>query len=70
MSPNSNMAVTDDDDVVLEPLEFDDDDLDWFIGWLEPHGSDFQSDHESDTSFAVLVPSYTPVCEEAKKFSM
>ncbi|KAB2597529.1 hypothetical protein D8674_000449 [Pyrus ussuriensis x Pyrus communis] len=41
------------------------DDSDWSIGWLEPHGSGFQSDDdESDNSFAVLVPCYTPGCKE------
>ncbi|GAB4848795.1 hypothetical protein Ancab_003588 [Ancistrocladus abbreviatus] len=34
------------------------DDSDWSIGWLEPHGSDFLSDDETDDSFAVLVPCY------------
>lgn len=34
----------------------DSEDSDWAIGWLEPHGSDFDGDAES--SFAVLVPCY------------
>lgn len=45
------------------------DDSDWSIGWLEPHGSDFQSDDdesESDSSFAVLVPCYRPGCKEVE----
>ncbi|XP_058772249.1 uncharacterized protein LOC131646121 [Vicia villosa] len=42
------------------------DDSDWSIGWLEPHGSDFQSDDESDSSFAVLVPCYKPGCKEVE----
>ncbi|XP_058781231.1 uncharacterized protein LOC131655366 [Vicia villosa] len=37
-------------------------DSDWSIGWLEPHGTGFSRDddesHESDNSFAVLVPCY------------
>ncbi|CAN1825879.1 hypothetical protein LINPERHAP1_LOCUS31338, partial [Linum perenne] len=28
------------------------------IGWLEPNGPDFQSNEDSDDSFAVLVPCY------------
>ncbi|XP_044483958.1 uncharacterized protein LOC123209924 [Mangifera indica] len=57
-------------DVVLVPsdggvcsLGSESDDSDWSIGWLEPHGADFLSDHsddESDDSFAVLVPCYRP----------
>ncbi|KAF7809391.1 uncharacterized protein G2W53_036134 [Senna tora] len=42
------------------------DDSDWSIGWLEPHGSEFQSDDESDNSFAVLVPCYRPGCKEVE----
>ncbi|KAF4380172.1 hypothetical protein G4B88_011246 [Cannabis sativa] len=34
------------------------DNSDWSIGWLEPHGPEFQSDDEVDNSFAVLVPCY------------
>ncbi|KAL6960208.1 hypothetical protein U1Q18_045835 [Sarracenia purpurea var. burkii] len=34
------------------------DDSDWSIGWLEPHGPEFQNDDSSDDSFAVLVPCY------------
>uniref|UniRef100_A0A5B7AQ40 Uncharacterized protein n=1 Tax=Davidia involucrata TaxID=16924 RepID=A0A5B7AQ40_DAVIN len=34
------------------------DDSDWSIGWLEPHGPGFQSDDDSEDSFAVLVPCY------------
>ncbi|CAK8568177.1 unnamed protein product [Lathyrus sativus] len=37
-------------------------DSDWSIGWMEPHGTGFSRDndesHESDHSFAVLVPCY------------
>ncbi|KAJ0096349.1 hypothetical protein Patl1_28329 [Pistacia atlantica] len=57
-------------DVVLVPSDggvcssgSESDDSDWSIGWLEPHGADFLSDHsddESDDSFAVLVPCYRP----------
>ncbi|CAL0331549.1 unnamed protein product [Lupinus luteus] len=60
-------------DVVLVPSDGDgclsgseSDDSDWSIGWLEPHGSDFQSDDESDNSFAVLVPCYRPGCKEVE----
>lgn len=51
-------------DIVLVPSDggcvsgSDSDDSDWSIGWMEPHGSGFQSDDESDDSFAVLVPCY------------
>ncbi|XP_059631251.1 uncharacterized protein LOC132274101 [Cornus florida] len=51
-------------DVVLVPSDggcvsgSDSDDSDWSIGWLEPHGPGFQSDEESEDSFAVLVPCY------------
>lgn len=51
-------------DVVLVPSDgvclsgSESDDSDWSIGWLEPHGPDFQSDDEGDDSFAVLVPCY------------
>lgn len=31
---------------------------DWSIGWLEPHGPEFQSDDDAADSFAVLVPCY------------
>ncbi|KAI9165286.1 hypothetical protein LWI28_011065 [Acer negundo] len=58
-------------DVVLVPSDggvcssgSESDDSDWSIGWLEPHGADFQSDDESDNSFAVLVPCYRPGCKE------
>ncbi|KAJ9146532.1 hypothetical protein P3X46_028782 [Hevea brasiliensis] len=34
------------------------DDSDYSIGWLEPHGPEFQSDEDSDNSFAVLVTCY------------
>lgn len=60
-------------DVVLVPSDgggclsgSESDDSDWSIGWLEPHGSDFQSDDESDNSFAVLVPCYRPGCKEVE----
>ncbi|KAL5559972.1 hypothetical protein UlMin_036183 [Ulmus minor] len=52
-------------DVVLVPSDggcvsgSESDDSDWSIGWLEPHGPDFQSDDDdTDNSFAVLVPCY------------
>ncbi|CAL9078575.1 hypothetical protein MUK42_26463 [Musa troglodytarum] len=38
------------------------DDPDWAIGWLEPHASEFQSESETENSFAVLVPCYTRGC--------
>ncbi|KAG6469224.1 hypothetical protein ZIOFF_073930 [Zingiber officinale] len=34
------------------------DDSDWSIGWLEPHGPEFESDSEAQNSFAVLVRCY------------
>jgi len=45
------------------------DDSDWSIGWLEPLGSDFESNDGDDEdsggdSFAVLVPCYSPGCKE------
>lgn len=46
------------------------DDSDWSIGWLEPLGSDFESNDDDDDedsggdSFAVLVPCYSPGCKE------
>lgn len=51
-------------DVVIVPSDggcfsgSESDDSDWSIGWLEPHGPGFDSDNESDDSFAVLVPCY------------
>ncbi|KAL5984975.1 hypothetical protein ACLOJK_038812 [Asimina triloba] len=51
-------------DLVLVPSDggclsgSESDDSDWSIGWLEPHAIDFQSDDETDSSFAVLVPCY------------
>ncbi|KAJ1424764.1 hypothetical protein SESBI_11473 [Sesbania bispinosa] len=55
-------------DVVIVPFDgecdsgSESDDSDWSIGWLEPHGTGFSSDddesHETDNSFAVLVPCY------------
>lgn len=58
-------------DVVLVPSdggaclsESESDDSDWSIGWLEPHGLEFQNDDESDNSFAVLVPCYRHGCKE------
>ncbi|KAJ1375822.1 hypothetical protein SESBI_50585 [Sesbania bispinosa] len=60
-------------DVVLVPSDgggclsgSESDDSDWSIGWLEPHGSDFLSDDDSDGSFAVLVPCYRPGCKEVE----
>ncbi|KAJ4799314.1 Stromelysin-2 [Rhynchospora pubera] len=39
--------------------ESDSDGSDWSIGWLEPHGSDFEPEpHKKESSFAVLVPCY------------
>ncbi|KAJ3707539.1 hypothetical protein LUZ61_011244 [Rhynchospora tenuis] len=41
--------------------ESDSDGSDWSIGWLEPHGSDFEQEterHQKESSFAVLVPCY------------
>ncbi|KAL2527992.1 uncharacterized protein Fot_20593 [Forsythia ovata] len=43
------------------------DDLDWSIGWLEPHAPDFQSDDEADGSFAVLVPCYRHQCKKLEE---
>lgn len=49
-------------DIVLVPSDggcmsgSESEDSDWSVGWLEPHGSDFDSDTEN--SFAVLVPCY------------
>ncbi|XP_010664413.1 uncharacterized protein LOC100855091 [Vitis vinifera] len=64
-------------DVVLVPSDAgcvsgsESDDSDWSIGWLEPHGPEFQSDDELDGSFAVLVPCYgrgrNDVVEDANK---
>ncbi|KAJ8762452.1 hypothetical protein K2173_007891 [Erythroxylum novogranatense] len=51
-------------DVVLVPSDdgclsgSESDDSDYSIGWLEPHGPEFQSDDDTDNSFAVLVPCY------------
>ncbi|XP_051117833.1 uncharacterized protein LOC127242363 [Andrographis paniculata] len=42
------------DDMVLVPSDGESSDSDWSIGWLEPHGPNF----ENDDSFAVLVPCY------------
>lgn len=49
-------------DIVLVPSDggcmsgSESEDSDWSVGWLEPHGTDFDSDTEN--SFAVLVPCY------------
>ncbi|KAL2504505.1 Uncharacterized protein Adt_20126 [Abeliophyllum distichum] len=57
-------------DAILVPLDgvcltgSESDDLDWSIGWLEPHAPDFQSDNEADGSFAVLVPCYRHQCKK------
>ncbi|XP_030528554.1 uncharacterized protein LOC115739548 [Rhodamnia argentea] len=54
-------------DIVLVPPDggcisgSESDDREWSIGWLEPHGPGFQSDDDSDDSFAVLVPCYGKV---------
>ncbi|XP_073101050.1 uncharacterized protein [Elaeis guineensis] len=51
-------------DIVLVPSDggcmsgSESDDSDWSIGWLEPHAPDFQSESETENSFAVLVPCY------------
>lgn len=51
-------------DLVLVPSDggcvsgSESDDSDWSVGWLEPHGPEFQSDDDTDNSFAVLVPCY------------
>nr|GLL49011.1 uncharacterized protein LOC109152801 [Ipomoea trifida] len=55
-------------DIVLVPSDggcvsgSESDDTDWSIGWVEPHGSGFNSDRDSDDSFAVLVPCYGRGC--------
>lgn len=36
----------------------DSDCSDWSIGWLEPHAQELQTDGDSESSFAVLVPCY------------
>ncbi|MED6132071.1 hypothetical protein PIB30_015860 [Stylosanthes scabra] len=63
-------------DVVLVPSDDSDSDYDydsdWSIGWLEPHGSDFQSsdvDDDDDDSFAVLVPCYKHGCKQVEEAS-
>ncbi|XP_023545351.1 uncharacterized protein LOC111804795 isoform X1 [Cucurbita pepo subsp. pepo] len=54
-------------DIVLVPSDggcisgSESDDSDWSIGWSEPHGPGFQSDDDSDNSFAVLVPCYARI---------
>lgn len=51
-------------DIVLVPSdgvcmsESESDESDWSIGWSEPHAPDFQSDSETESSFAVLVRCY------------
>ncbi|KAK8528273.1 hypothetical protein V6N13_056957 [Hibiscus sabdariffa] len=51
-------------DVVIVPSDggcvsgSESDGSDYSIGWLEPHGPGFNSDEDSDNSFAVLVPCY------------
>ncbi|KAK4745665.1 hypothetical protein SAY87_011977 [Trapa incisa] len=58
-------------DIVLVPPDAgcmsgsDSDDSDWSIGWLEPHGAEFQNDDDSDGSFAVLVPCYGRVRDDS-----
>ncbi|KAM7261693.1 hypothetical protein ACFE04_020770 [Oxalis oulophora] len=56
-----DLVVVPSDGVCLSDSESDD--SDWSIGWLEPHGPDFNTDDDDD-SFAVLVPCYTPGCKE------
>lgn len=57
-------------DLVLVPSDggcvsgSESDDSDWSVGWLEPHGPEFQSDDDTDGSFAVLVPCYGRGLEE------
>ncbi|KAL3838656.1 hypothetical protein ACJIZ3_023247 [Penstemon smallii] len=56
-------------DVVLVPSDgvclsgSESDDSDWSVGWMEPHAPGFQSDDETDNSFAVLVPCYKHDCK-------
>ncbi|KAG9132019.1 hypothetical protein Leryth_017212 [Lithospermum erythrorhizon] len=51
-------------DVVLVPSDggcvsvSESDESDYSVGWLEPHGPDFQIDEDSEDSFAVIVPCY------------
>ncbi|THU57681.1 hypothetical protein C4D60_Mb03t06070 [Musa balbisiana] len=51
-------------DVVLVPSDggcvscCQSDESDWSIGWLEPHAPEFQTERETENSFAVLVPCY------------
>ncbi|KAJ0988232.1 hypothetical protein J5N97_006588 [Dioscorea zingiberensis] len=51
-------------DIVIVPSDggcmsgSESDDSDWSIGWLEPHSAEFNTDTESENSFAVLVPCY------------
>ncbi|KAK4770945.1 hypothetical protein SAY87_031477 [Trapa incisa] len=61
-------------DIVLVPPDAgcmsgsESDDSDWSIGWLEPHGPEFQNDDgddDSDGSFAVLVPCYGRVRDDS-----
>ncbi|KAF7829281.1 protein NETWORKED 2D-like [Senna tora] len=42
----------------LSESEYESDDPDWSVGWLEPLGPQFQKDDESDDSFQVMVPCY------------
>ncbi|OAY79179.1 hypothetical protein ACMD2_00087 [Ananas comosus] len=60
-------------DIVLVPSDggcmsgSESDDSDWSIGWLEPHAPEFQSERETENSFAVLVPCYgRGRCEQAE----
>jgi len=62
-------------DVVLVPSDggcvsgSESDDSDWSIGWLEPHGPGFQSDDDSEDSYAVLVPCYGHVHDDMEENS-
>jgi hypothetical protein len=47
------------DDGCVSGSEYDD--SDYSIGWLEPHGPEFQGDDNTDNSFAVMVPCYRRV---------
>ncbi|CAN1341005.1 hypothetical protein LINPERPRIM_LOCUS39036 [Linum perenne] len=65
ISNGSSLTVKQDADLLeSDTLRFplakgrESDDSDYSIGWLEPHGPDFQSDEDNDDSFAVLVPCY------------
>ncbi|XP_042417792.1 uncharacterized protein LOC122006378 [Zingiber officinale] len=62
-------------DIVLVPSDggcmsgSESDDSDWSIGWLEPHGPEFQNDSETENSFSVLVRCYGRGCSAEAKNS-